>query len=166
VAAKPTFKVGDKVVYPGHGVGIVGEQVTKVIGGVSCEFYGITVTETGLKISVPCVQAVSVGLRKVADKKSIDKIFLILKEKKKKLDTQTWNRRFREYTQKIQTGSLVETAEVLRDLSQLRSHKELSFGEKQMFEKARSRLVSEIAVSKAKSQEKISSELETMLAVA
>ena len=166
MVAKASFKVGDKVVYPGHGVGVVEEQVAKVIGGVSCEFFGITVTETGLKISVPCAQAVAVGLRKVADKKSIDQIFLILKEKRKKIDTQTWNRRFREYSQKIQTGSLVETAEVLRDLSQLRGHKELSFGEKQMYEKARSRLVSEIAVSKAKPQEKVSSELESMLAAA
>ena len=166
MAIKPSFKMGDKIVYPGHGVGLIEGNTSKVVGGTTCEFYSIVITETGLKIMVPCGQAESVGLRKVADKKSIEKIFLILKEKKRKIDTQTWNRRFREYSQKIQTGSLYETAEVLRDLSQLRGHKELSFGEKQMYEKARSRLVSEIAVSRAKSQDKVSSELETMLAAA
>lgn len=165
MAGKPTYKVGDKVVYPGHGVGVVEESVERAIGGVNTLFLAITISETGLKIMVPSEQAHSVGLRKVADKKSIDKIFSILKEKKKKIDTQTWNRRFREYSQKIQTGSIYETAEVLRDLSALRVYKELSFGEKQMYEKARSRLVSEIAVSRSKSQEKISTELESMLSV-
>lgn len=157
------FKVGDKVVYPGHGVGLVDELVSKHVGGSRHDFYAITINDSGLKVMIPCIQAQGVGLRKVVDKKSVDKIYAILKTKKKKIDTQTWNRRFREYTQKIQTGSLYEIAEVLRDLSALRCDKELSFGEKQMYEKAESRLVSEISVSRAKPVDKVKVELDTML---
>jgi CarD family transcriptional regulator len=160
---KSAFKLGDKVVYPGHGVGLVDEMSSRNVGGTNMDFYAITVIETGLKIMVPCLQAEAVGLRKVVDKKSIDKIYALLKTKKKKIDTQTWNRRFREYSQKIQTGSLYEIAEVLRDLSALRSDKELSFGEKQMYEKAESRLISEISVSRAKPRDKVKGELDTIL---
>jgi CarD family transcriptional regulator len=158
------FKIGDKVVYPGHGVGVVEELQSKNVGDMKMDFYAINVIETGLKIMVPCLQAEAVGLRKVVDKKSIDKIYELLKTKKKKIDTQTWNRRFREYSQKIQTGSLYEIAEVLRDLSALKCDKELSFGEKQMYEKAESRLVSEISVSRAKPRDKVKFELDSMLA--
>lgn len=157
------FKVGDKIVYPGHGVGIIEELVTRAIAGTKQEFFNINIIETGLKIMVPVIQADSVGLRRVVDKKSIDKIYTILKTRVKKIDTQTWNRRFREYSQKIQTGSLYEIAEVLRDLSSLRNGKELSFGEKQMFEKAESRLVSEIAIARAKTQDKVRGELQALL---
>lgn len=160
---KVLFKNGDKIVYPGHGVGKVEEVTSRIIAGTTADFYAITIVETGLKVLVPCMQADGVGLRKVVDKKSIDKIYAILKTKKKNIDTQTWNRRFREYTQKIQNGSLYEIAEVLRDLSALKTGKELSFGEKQMYEKAESRLVTEIAVSRAKPQDKVRTELETLL---
>lgn len=163
MTAKVLFKVGDKIVYPGHGVGKIEEVASRDIAGSKHEFYAITVIETGLKIMVPVAQADSVGLRKVVDKKSIDKIYAILKTKKRKIDTQTWNRRFREYSQKIQTGSLYEIAEVLRDLRALKNDKELSFGEKQMYEKAESRLVTEISVARAKSQDKVRVELQTLL---
>lgn len=163
MAIKGSFKVGDKIVYPGHGVGKIDELTARSIAGTKQEFFNISIIETGLKIMVPVLQAETVGLRKVVDKKSIDKIYAILKTKRKKLDTQTWNRRFREYSQKIQTGSLYEIAEVLRDLSALRGDKELSFGEKQMYEKAESRLVSEIAIARAKSRDKVRVELQTIL---
>ncbi len=163
MASKAAFKVGDKVVYPGHGVGKIEELTARTIAGTKQEFFNISINETGLKIMVPVPQADSVGLRKVVDKKSIDKIYAILKMKNKKVDTQTWNRRFREYSQKIQTGSLYEIAEVLRDLSALKGDKELSFGEKQMFEKAESRLVSEIAIARAKSRDKVRVELQELL---
>ena len=112
-----------------------------------------------MKIMVPVIQADSVGLRKVVDKKAIDKVYAILRDRKCKIDTQTWNRRFREYSQKIKTGSVFEIAEVLRDLSVLSSEKELSFGEKKMLDMAQGLLVSEIAIAKARSQERVIGEL-------
>lgn len=157
-AIKP-FKSGDKVVYPGHGVGVVNSVLVKSIAGSEQKVYEISIMSTGMKIMVPVPQAESVGLRRVMDKKSIDKVYAILKDRDFKIDTQTWNRRFREYTQKIKTGSLYEIAEVLRDLSVLSVDKELSFGEKKMLDTAQSLLVSEIAVARARPHEKVMAEL-------
>lgn len=156
---KETFKMGDKVVYPGHGVGLIQAVVGRSILGTEQKVFEITIVATGMKIMVPVAQAESVGLRKVVDKKAVDKVYRILKDRNFKIDTQTWNRRFREYTQKIETGSVFEIAEVLRDLSVLSADKELSFGEKKMLDKAKNLLVSEIAIAKARSHEKVLGEL-------
>lgn len=154
-----SFKVGDKIVYPGHGVGQITQLKSKAVAGTEQQFFDITIMESGMKIMVPVIQVESVGLRKVVDKKAIDKVYAILKDRKGKIDTQTWNRRFREYSQKIKTGSVYEIAEVMRDLSVLSAEKELSFGEKKMLDMAQSLLVSEIAIAKARSQEKVMVEL-------
>ncbi len=153
------FRVGDKVVYPGHGVGEIKSLSAKKIGGVDSKVFDIVIMDTGMKLMIPVSQAESGGLRKVVDKKAIDKVYKILKKRDIKIDTQTWNRRFREYSQKLKTGSLYDVAEVLRDLWVLRMDKELSYGEKDMLEKARARLVSEIAIAKARTHEKVMVEL-------
>jgi len=163
--ALDAFNVGDKVVYPGHGVGRIESVICKSIAGTEQTFFNITIVDTGMKILVPLPQAKAVGLRRVIDKKSIEKVYAILQDRKaKKIDTQTWNRRFREYNQKIKTGSPFEIAEVLRDLCILSADKELSFGEKKMFETAQNLLVSEIAVAKSKTQEKVMSEIQSLFA--
>lgn len=154
-----SFKIGDKVVYPGHGVGVIKEVKSRSIGGSDQQIYDIIIVESGMKIMVPCPQAEAVGLRKVIDKRSVEKVYEILRDRDFKIDTQTWNRRFREYSQKIKTGSLYEIAEVLRDLSVLSADKELSFGEKKMLDTAQSLLVTEIAIAKARSEEKVMGEL-------
>lgn len=157
------FVAGDKIVYPQHGVGEV-ECVSKtMVGGQEHHVYDIKILETGMKIRVPVAQAASNGLRRIIDKRTIEKVYDILKDRDFKIDTQTWNRRAREYQQKIKTGSVYEIAMVLRDLSVLGADKELSFGEKQMLEKAEARLVSEIALAKARPHEKIVGELRELL---
>jgi CarD family transcriptional regulator len=156
------FKVGDKVVYPGHGVGQITLMQAKMVAGSQQQFFDITIMETGMKIMVPVAQAESVGLRKVVDRKAVDRVYAILKDRKFKIDTQTWNRRFREYSQKIKTGSVFEIAEVLRDLSVLSLDKELSFGEKKMLDTAQTLLVSEIAIAKSRSHEKVMGELKAI----
>lgn len=156
------FKAGDKVVYPGHGVGEISSVQSRSIAGSSQQIYEITLVNSGMKIMVPLVQAHTVGLRKVVDKRTVAKVYEILKKRDFKMDTQTWNRRFREYNQKIKTGSVYEIAEVLRDLSVLSADKELSFGEKKMLDTAQSLLVSEIAVAKARPQEKVIGELKAI----
>ena len=160
MAATKPFKVGDKIVYPGHGVGEVTEVRSQNIGGTEQSFLAITIMETGMKVMVPVTQAEGVGLRKVADKKTIEKVFDILRDRNFKIDTQTWNRRFREYSQKIKSGSLFEIALVMRDLAVLSADKELSFGEKKMMDLAQNLLVSEIAIAKARSQDKVRVELQ------
>lgn len=153
------FRVGDKVVYPGHGVGVINDVKSKTVAGTDQQFIDITIMDTGMKVMIPVIQAESVGLRRVVDKKAVDRVYKILKERDFIIDTQTWNRRFREYSQKIKTGSVYEIAEVIRDLSVLSLDKELSFGEKKMLDTAQNLLASEIAIAKSRSQDKIMGEL-------
>ena len=159
-----SFKCGDKIVYPGHGVGEIEGIRTTVLGGQEHHIYNIKIIDTGMKVMVPVSQATSVGLRKIVDKRAIDEVYAILKDRDFKIDTQTWNRRFREYSQKIKTGSVFEIAMVLRDLSVLSADKELSFGEKKMLDMAEALLVSEIAIAKARPHEKVAGELRALFA--
>src|SRR5579871_3226050 len=105
-----------------------------------------------------------IGLRRVIGKDVVDKIYRILRTRKVDADTQTWNRRYREYTEKIKTGSPLEIAKVLRDLLVLKGDKELSFGERKMLDTARSLLVKELSIAKAHPEEKIMEELKVMFA--
>lgn len=157
------FHVGDKVVYPGHGVGVIDEIQARKVGGGEQKFYKISILETGIKIMVPLSQVDTVGLRRVVDKATVEQVYEILKERNVVIDTQTWNRRYREYTQKIKTGSVFEIAKVIRDLWVLKGDKELSFGERQMLEKAQKRLVKEISIVKASTEENIRKELQDLI---
>jgi len=159
-----SFKSGDKIVYPGHGVGEIEGIRTTVLGGQEHHIYNIKILDSGMKVMVPVSQATAVGLRRIIDKKAIDEVFSILKDRDFKIDTQTWNRRFREYSQKIKTGSVFEIAIVLRDLSVLSADKELSFGEKKMLDMAETLLVSEIAIAKARPHDKVVGELRALFA--
>lgn len=141
------FKVGDNAVYPGHGVGRVDAIETKEIMGSKHTFYSIKIIETGMKILVPQSNTESVGLRPIISKDEAGKVVEILKEKDVKIDNQTWNRRYREYMEKIKTGSVYEIAEVLRDLYILKVDKDLSFGERKMLETARSLLLKELSLA-------------------
>jgi CarD family transcriptional regulator len=145
-----TFEVGDNAVYPGHGVGEVTSIETKEIMGSSHSFYSIKILETGMKIMVPTNNAEAVGLRPIISKKEAGRVLDILKQTDVKIDNQTWNRRYREYMEKIKTGSVYEIAEVLRDLFVLKVDKELSFGERKMLDTARSLLLKELSLATSK----------------
>jgi CarD family transcriptional regulator len=167
MATKRIFKVGDKVVYPGHGVGVISNSIAREIAGDKHEFFEIVLLEKEMKVMIPVSQADGIGLRRVMEKKGIAEVFRILKVREHcKRDMQTWNRRNREYSQKIRTGSAIEIAEVYRDLNVLKDDKELSFGEKQMCETAEKLIASEIAVSRSCSQEKVLDELRAIFAAA
>lgn len=138
------FKVGDHAVYPGHGVGRISSIEYKEILGTKHEFYSVQILETGMKIMIPAANIKSVGLRALISKEEALKVVDILKDKNVKIDTQTWNRRYRDYMEKIKTGSVFEIAEVLRDLYVLKVDKELSFGEKKMLDTAKNLLLKEL----------------------
>ena len=148
------FKVGDNAVYPGHGVAKITGIESKEIMGSNHSFYTLRVVETGMKVMVPQSNAESVGLRHVINATEADKVLGILvnKEKTSKIDNQTWNRRYREYMDKIKTGSVYEIAEVLRDLYLLQDDKDLSFGEKKMLDKAKTLLLAELTLAKTKDE--------------
>ena len=155
-----SFRIGDKAVYPTHGVAEVTSIETREISGQKHTFYILKVMDTERTLMVPTTKVDTVGLRQVVGKAEVKEVYDILKSRDITVDGQTWNRRHREYMEKIKTGSVFEIAEVLRDLSLLKNGKELSFGERQMLDRARSLLVRELAVAKKQEQAKIEKELE------
>lgn len=141
------FNVGDKAVYPAHGVGIIRDVITLDLDGEKATFYVLKILDNGMTVRVPVDSARANGMRPVVSREQIDKVYEILRDRDVPTDNQTWNRRYRDYMSKIKTGDPLEVAKVLRDLAILRGDKSLSFGERKMFDHARSLLVQEIAVA-------------------
>ena len=155
------FKKGEKVVYPAHGVAVIEDIQMRVISGTERRFYMLRILGTEkMTIMIPTENVESVGLRRVIGKDMVEKIYRILRQRKVEVDTQTWNRRYREYMEKIKTGSVFEIAEVLRDLQRLKGDKELSFGERKMLDTARTLLIKEIAVATKSKEVKIEEKLD------
>ncbi len=157
------FEIGDKAVYPGHGVGVIEKIETREISGSNKCFYVLRILDNGMTIMIPTDHTKMVGLREIIPEFQVPKVFEILKEKDVSFDNQTWNRRYREYMEKINTGSIFEIAEVLRDLYMLKSEKELSFGERKILDTARNLLVTEIAIAKRAKEKEVVQELRTIL---
>jgi CarD family transcriptional regulator len=124
----------------------------------------LRIIDSDMTIMIPTENVGVVGLRRVIGREMVAKVYKILRDKKVEIDQQTWNRRYREYTEKIKTGSVLEIAKVLRDLFVLKGDKELSFGERKMLDTARNLLVKELAIAKAFSEEKIMEELRGIFA--
>ena len=156
------FKVGDKAVYPAQGVAEVIKIEEKDIAGKRQRFYVLRILDTDRKIMVPVSNATAVGLRCVISEQEIREIFDILRERTINFDKQTWNRRYRNFRAKIQTGSIYDVAEVLRDLYRLKTDKQLSFGERSMLDMARTLIVKEIACSRGQTGEQVKTEIESI----
>lgn len=161
---KPQFKVGEKVVYPGHGVGVIESIETRVVSGTKKAFYMLRILDSDMTIMIPTENVGSVGLRKIIGKNMVSKVYKILRDKRVEIDQQTWNRRYREYTEKIKTGSVLEIAKVLRDLLVLKADKELSFGERKMLDTARNLLVKELSIARSHTEDQIMEELKDIFA--
>lgn len=140
------FSVGDNAVYAGSGVGRIVSVETKELCGITQTFYRFQLYNSNISALVP-VQNPEAKLRPIITKEQADEVVSIVRRKDVKIDKQTWNRRYREYMEKIKTGSVFEIAEVFRDLYILRGEKELSHGEKKMLELARGYLFRELQLS-------------------
>jgi CarD family transcriptional regulator len=150
-------------VYPAHGVGQVKAIEHKEIMGRKHTFYVLQILENGMKIMVPTGNVNAVGLREVISEDEVENVFEILKSKKSSAlmdSSQTWNRRYREYMDKIKTGSVYEIAEVYRDLSLLKMQKELSFGERKMLDMAKTLLIKELSVSSSECEMTLEKKIE------
>lgn len=156
------FKKGDLAVYPAHGVGIIETIESQEISGCRQDFYIIRILDNNMKIMVPTQNVENVGLREIIGHKEVSKLYSILKKRDIVVDNQTWNRRYREYMDKIKTGSVFEVAEVYRDLLMLKEEKDLSFGERKMLDTARTLLVKEISLAKKVAEEQIENDLDSM----
>ena len=158
------FKEGDLAVYPAHGVGVIEKIESKEISGCRQDFYVMRILENDMKIMIPTQNVNNVGLREIIGKKDVPKLLTILKKRDVTVDNQTWNRRYREYMEKIKTGSVYEVAEVYRDLLMLKLEKDLSFGERKMLDIARSLLVKEISLAKNVKEEQVERDLDRIFA--
>jgi CarD family transcriptional regulator len=157
------FHVGDLAVYPAHGVGEIQAIESRVINGEKHDFYIMKVLENGMVIMIPLSNVDSVGLRDIISKKDVVKVYDVMKSRKDGLpDNQTWNRRYREYMDKIKTGSLFDVAEVFRDLFLLKLTKDLSFGERKLYDTAQILLVRELSTAKNTDEDTILSEIESL----
>ena len=153
------FKVGDKAVYPAHGVGVVRAIEEQEFEGETCIFYVLKILDNGMTIMVPVDNADAIGMRDVIAAEHVEKIYDILRDRETPTDNQTWNRRYREYINKIRTGDPIEVGKVLRDLALMKLEKNLSFGERKMFDQAQRLLVEEIAVAKDTDEAAIKAEI-------
>ncbi len=157
------FRVGDLAVYPAHGVGQIQAVESRVVNGEKHDFYILKVLENGMVIMIPTSNVDSVGLRCLIDVKEIPKVYAVMRTKREMLgDNQTWNRRYREYMEKIKTGSLFDVAEVFRDLFRLKLTKDLSFGERKLYDTAQVLLVKELSKAKKTDEKTIISEIESL----
>jgi CarD family transcriptional regulator len=158
------FKVGDLAVYPAQGIGMVQAIETKSIsGGEKESFYVLRILDTGVTIMIPMGNVEQVGLRRIMDSKSVRSIYKILQNNDVGIDPQPWNRRYRQYMDKLKSGSPFEIAEVLRNLLRLKGEKVLSFGERKMLDTARSLLVKEISIAKSVTEEVVEADLRRFL---
>jgi CarD family transcriptional regulator len=158
------FKIGDMAVYPSHGVGIIDAIERKNLSGKEQKFYILRLLSNGMTIMIPTDNVEQVGLRGIVASREISKVYKILKDKTAPSDSQTWNRRYREYMEKIRTGSAFEVAEVLRDLLLLRIGKDLSFGERRMLDMAKGLLVKELSIAQKSPEDRIEKHIEALFA--
>ena len=156
------FEIGDKAVYPGHGVGVIEAIESKQISGKKQIFYILRILENGMTIMIPRDNVRAVRLREIIKKIDVTKVFHILKDRDVTLDNQTWNRRYREYMEKINTGSIYEIAEVFRDLHLLKVEKDLSFGERKIMDMAKNLLVKELSIARDVRESEILKEFKTI----
>lgn len=146
------FEIGDVVVYPVHGVArIIGIRTEKI--GNSDQLCYILETEIKTAnekpvIKLPIDKVESNRVRKIVDENEVIQVIEILEKRGMKTDSQTWNRRHREYQEKMRSGSIFEAAEVYRDLSLLKESKDLSHGERRLFDQAYNLLIKELSIAK------------------
>jgi len=156
------FVQGDMAVYPGHGVGVIEAIENQTVAGIDQDFYVMKILDNAMKIMIPTASSDNVGLRAIISKKEVEAVLDILRARDNEIGIQTWNRRYRDYMEKIKTGSIHEVAVVLRDLYLLSVDKDLSYGERKMMDTAKSLLVREISLARKVDESKIEKLIDNM----
>jgi len=157
------FKIGDNAVYPAHGVAQITGIECRDIAGQKKEFYILKIVDTDMKLMIPTDGAARAGLRDVISKHDAQEVMKILQDPEIAVTVQPWNKRYREYTEMLSSGSAFEVAKVLRDLHRVKAEKELSFSERRLLEQARQLVVTELALAKQCDVQKVERELDTVL---
>lgn len=163
---KLPFSVGDLAVYPMHGLAEIVALEQRDVAGRPLKIYVLEVLGNRSRIMIPTTKIADVGLREPVSEKELPEVYAILRSRDTVHNDQAWNRRHREYMDKIKTGSIFEIAEVLRDLRLLGENKHLSFSERRVAETAQSLLVQEIAMARHAEPAEISREIDELFAAA
>ncbi len=142
------FKVGDKIVYPMHGVGQIDGIEKKVVLGKRNEYYMITIINNGMKVMIPVNNAKEIGIRSIIPKKDIKKVLGILSVAAESIE-EDWKLRYQNNIDKVKSGSIYEVAEVARDLFKRGNEKELSIMERKLYENAYQLITYEVAMAKS-----------------
>jgi len=156
------FNIGDRVVYPMHGAGVIEAVEEKDVGGATENYYVIKLSMGEMKIMVPVSNVNLVGVREVIGKEEVMKVLDILKSKES-LMSSNWNRRYRANMEKIKSGNIYEVAEVVRNLSLREREKGLSTGERKMLENARQILLSELVLAQNVTEDQVEAMVEGCL---
>ena len=157
------FELGDQVVYPHHGAGLVLKKEQKKMFGESREYLTIKILHNDMTVMVPTENAALAGLRRVIDEETVKKVLAVLEDEVSEMP-KNWNRRFKHNRDKIKTGDIYELAEVVRNLALRESEKGLSTGEKQMFTRAKKILASELMYALDKDEDEAEGYLDELLA--
>jgi CarD family transcriptional regulator, regulator of rRNA transcription len=156
------FEVGDNVVYPQHGAGVVLKKETRDLLGENRDYLTIQILHNGMTAMVPCEHAHAAGLRRVIDREQVEKVIGVLTDEVSEMP-KSWTRRFKHNREKIKTGDVYELAEVVRDLAIREWEKGLSAGEKQMCTRAKRILASEFMYALDKDEDGAQSYLDKLL---
>src|SRR5665213_2257865 len=142
-----TFQIGEKVIYPNHGVATIENISSRILAGQFQRYYLLRLAYQNLTVMVPTSHADNVGLRKVTRNGEMAKVMDYLTERRCRL-SRDWKDRFRENSEKMQNGSLLDGAQVLKGLLRQQVEKQLSFRERKMLDRARHMLTSELCTSR------------------
>ncbi len=153
------FKIGDKVVYPMHGAGVIESIEEKEVLGEKRQYYILQLPVGDMKVMIPINNGSGVGLREVIDWEGVERVLDILREQCSAMSP-NWNRRYRANLEKIKSGDIYEVAEVVRNLITRDREKGLSSGERKMLENARQILISELVLATELEEEKAQSLLD------
>jgi len=140
------YNLGDKVVYPMHGAGVIESMESKEVLGETKNYYVLKMPLGEMKLMIPVDNVNNIGLRNIIDQEAVDVVIDILKEGAV-LNDSNWNKRYRDNLLRMKTGDIFEVAQVVRDLTFRDKQKGLSTGEKKMLISAKQMIVSEIALS-------------------
>jgi CarD family transcriptional regulator len=161
--ARVDFKVGDKVVYPNHGVGVIEDIARRTIGSIDSSFYRLRILATDSTVMIPVGNTETVGLRKVLTKRQVTRVMKVLKEGEV-ATYDDWKGRFQANSDKMRTGDILAVAEVLKSLTILNEVKPLSYRERKMLDRARFLLVSEVSEASGKTAEEVEEQIDQALA--
>ena len=145
------FSIGDNIVYPMHGAGMIEAIEERELAGEMCEYYVLLIPQNGIRIMIPCNRASDVGVRCVIKKSEIGNVQETLSGESTEM-AKIWNRRYRDNLEKLKTGKITFVAEVVRDLMRVDNEKRLSTGEKKMLSNAKQILISELTLASGRKE--------------